>query len=385
MITVDEFLNKIVGTNFAEPFNKIENRDKKILISLNKQLLDGVFFTEKQASLLLKILLSFKNNLTPSQSVLVESPKWSKQFRMLEILRNIKLSSDKTRFIVEYSYDKDLKKQINGLLLDLRGRYEAMSSTVVTVDLNEKNLLLFVDKLKNQNFTIDQELLEIYDQLHELQIKKDEIFDSYVNYNSYFQEKLFTEIKNIDQNLDIKILDRRIRYQYKFESTFSDSSMSFQIANRKGTNVFVNSKNIELKKILDTLTDLERLPVLLILDSREVENCIEKLQTIIDCSISGSKGVYFRFDNNTDKNKEFNSLIQKYSLNSYLDKDTSIAVISNNTLPKFFLKSSWRPKAVISFTNSFRNNKSHVFCNDVDLKIYYNENAPMIGDLHEIV
>ena len=164
------------------------------------------------------------------------------------------------------------------------------------------------------------------------------------------------------------------------------NELHFQIAHRPSVNVFINQTNYSINDVLQSLHKLERLPVLVIFDNRNVKQCIEYLEKIVKFESKGTKGIYFRFDNNSEENKLFNSLIHQHSFNAYLDSNTEVAVISNNTLPKFLIKNGWRPKSVISFTNSFRNNKSHVFCNDVDLKIYYNNAAPVvIGDLYEIM
>ena len=56
-----------------------------------------------------------------------------------------------------------------------------------------------------------------------------------------------------------------------------------------------------------------------------------------------------------------------------------VAGISNNKIPKFFIKTKWYPETVISFTNSFKNNKAVVYCDKVDLIIYYCDNCPMNG------
>jgi hypothetical protein len=60
-------------------------------------------------------------------------------------------------------------------------------------------------------------------------------------------------------------------------------------------------------------------------------------------------------------------------------------VIDNSKLPKFFDKSGWYPKSVISFTNSFTNNKGTVWCDGVDLLVYYTDKKPMMADHYEIL
>jgi hypothetical protein len=87
----------------------------------------------------------------------------------------------------------------------------------------------------------------------------------------------------------------------------------------------------------------------------------------------------------TDENKEFNELIKKLNYNTHLDNTTQVVGISNKTLPKFMLNSTWYPKSVISFTPSFRSNKTHVYCDAVDLIIYYTESQPLLGNVDVIM
>jgi hypothetical protein len=49
------------------------------------------------------------------------------------------------------------------------------------------------------------------------------------------------------------------------------------------------------------------------------------------------------------------------------------------------IKSEWKPQSVISFTTSFRNNKSSVYCNDVDLIVYYTDRQPLHGGVSVIL
>jgi hypothetical protein len=44
----------------------------------------------------------------------------------------------------------------------------------------------------------------------------------------------------------------------------------------------------------------------------------------------------------------------------------------------------WQAQSVVSFTNNFKNNKTSVYCNNIDLIVYYNDKAPL-GDIDAIV
>jgi hypothetical protein len=59
MITIDSVLTELFQLGIDKLDTRISNRDKKVLISLAKQMAVGQFLTENQSTLLIKI---FKEN-----------------------------------------------------------------------------------------------------------------------------------------------------------------------------------------------------------------------------------------------------------------------------------------------------------------------------------
>lgn len=98
-------------------------------------------------------------------------------------------------------------------------------------------------------------------------------------------------------------------------------------------------------------------------------------------------GIYFRFDNHSNSNKEFNEFIKSRRLNAPLTKTSFIAGIASNQIPKFIFKEGWYPDTVISFVTNMHNNKVSAFCDSVDMIIYYTNNKPIhsSGEIDEIV
>ena len=112
---VDELLAYIVNSNFKDTFEAILPKDKKLLISFNKQVINGSFLTEKQSNFLLKILRTYTELLSADNALtanLLDHPTWSRNFRVIKIIRKVFLNDIKDRVIIEFSYDKDLKKKM---------------------------------------------------------------------------------------------------------------------------------------------------------------------------------------------------------------------------------------------------------------------------------
>ena len=96
----------------------------------------------------------------------------------------------------------------------------------------------------------------------------------------------------------------------------------------------------------------------------------------MDLQLEENIGIYFRMDS---INKDFNLQIAALRYNSYLDTSTKLVGLSNKQLPKFIVSTSWKPKALVCFSPSFKNSKIYSYCDSVDLKICYTESKPVTG------
>ena len=163
--------------------------------------------------------------------------------------------------------------------------------------------------------------------------------------------------------------------------------MAYKIANRNQINVFLKYNEVGLIDILNNLALLKREKILFIFNEYAPLECVDQLINLknsLDESSKNNVGIYFRFDNKKS-GFEFNKLIAENSFNKKLDKNTKIVGISNGKVPKFMIDNEWQPDAVISFTNSFRNNRSVVYCNSCDLIVYYTPTKPISIKLDDIM
>ncbi len=182
--------------------------------------------------------------------------------------------------------------------------------------------------------------------------------------------------------------DRRLRYQYQIFQKNPEISLKNSLANREKTRVWVNSNTVTLQELIVALMDLKRLPVLTIFNGHDSDESLKNLNNLANSlkniDLSNNVGIYFRFDNNSSKNQEFNSAVSSFEFNKPLNNLTEVAGIANNKLPKFVVSNNWKPMSVISFSNNFKNNKTSFYCDNVDLIVYYNPKEPL-GDFCAIV
>jgi hypothetical protein len=387
MITTDSLLIELFQQGIERLEITIPTRDKKILISLSKQIISGHFLTENQAKLLGKILKENSKHLpqlTEEHRAVVEFPTWSQPFRVIEQLRKIFIVKDNdSRIIVEFTYNKRLRQVIADLNKSIEGQMLSINGKQYSIPLTEQNVHTVVNTFKSQGFDIDPILMRFYEEILEILLGTADQFEIFKITNDKMLSLIKKDVTDIDEN-NLKLLnDRSHRFQYSIYPKNSEISLSNSLANRPGTKVWIDSNTTPITDIIQALQTLNRLPVLLVFNGHDSKESLQNLKKLAGAlennNIKTSAGIYFRFDNVTDNNKEFNQLISHLGYNTPLDDTILVAGIANNKLPKFMLKNGWYPSSVISFSNNFKSNKTSVYCDAVDLIVYYNDKRPLGG------
>ena len=387
MITTDALLIELFQQGIEKLGSQIPNRDKKILISLSKQITAGQFLTENQSTLLVKIFtenLELITNIVAEYRVPIEFPAWSQSFRVIEQVRKIFIAKDDNgRILVEFTYNKRLRQQISDLNTSIEGQMLAVNRKQYSIPLTEKNLHLVVNAFKNQGFEIDHNLMEFYGEISEILKTTNTQFNVFSLTDKKLGTAVINEIGSIHEDNLILLNDRRQKFQYSIFQKNPEISLKNSLANRPGIRVWIDSNQTSLDQVVGGLHELNRLPLLVIFNGHESKESLQNLEKLAislkNCGISTDAGIYFRFDNISEHDKKFNSLVGQLNYNTQLTNKTLIAGIANNKLPKFLLTSKWYPKSVISFSNNFKSNKTSVYCDAVDLIVYYNDKRPLGG------
>lgn len=391
MLTTDVFLISFIeNPSFLDNIS-FSKKEKKILLSLAQQLKRGIFLTKKQANLLINILSSNKENyknMNTEEISLVENPIWSKDFREIISIKKIYFSDpDFKNIVIESTHDKTFKDKINKLKKIVVGNIINISPTFYKIPCNEFNLKTVVDFFSNDGFDISNDIKNLYDKITDLVKNNSNYLDIYSPHNNKILNFALNEItEGSDKNLIL--LDRRIKYQYSFIPEKLDDSLTFKIANRSKSNVWIDEETYTLEKVLESLVNLNRFPCLFIFNKHDVENSLKMLKllkTYVDKNYNSDTGIYFRVDNSSPINKEFNEFIKNNNLNKVLTSETRIAGIASALLPKFFLTSNWHPLSVINFSTTFNGSKTSTFCQNIDLIIHYGWHKPASERYYDIL
>lgn len=387
MITVDHLLLKIVNFTDSTIEEQIPKRDSKVLRSLATATTAPNFITENQARLLLKILKEHQEKIVAFQEELqtvLENPSWSRSFRQIDRTKKCYISNyeDLPVLTIEFAFSSTIRKTLSSLGKKVSNLVQAVPGKVYRASLTEQNIIELVDVLSKLEFEIDEKIQNYYNTIKswsENDIRNQFKIDTITHSN--FQKHITDDLginTSIDQNI---INDRSVRYQYFSEKTEKNpENLTEQIATRSSTKIWINKKEVSLTNIIDSLGQLRRFPMLVIFDSNDPKKCLEELSNLSESleenNINNQVGIYFRLDNN-GIGKEFNQMIADKQYNCQLDTTTKIVGIANGKIPKFLLKSSWKPMSVVSIGKLLNHNKTSVYTNCCDLVINWSDFEPI--------
>lgn len=389
MNTLDSLL-PIISSNIRQVEKKLPKKDKKILLSLSRQLTTGNFLTENQANLFVKIL---KENLPAMKTIVsyteecIEANLWSKKFRIINIFRKIYPSTESPgHFVVEFNFNAKLKDKLQKIMFLNSNSF--IRGTKYYIPLNEESIFSVISAFRNDGFEIDGKILGFFQEIEK--IKKSTItdFDIFSLKNERLKKIVEDDVGAISNENLILLNDRKFRYQYQIFEKNQENSLTAKIAYREKKDIFVNNEKFSLEDVVESLKNLKRFPVLFVFDghnSKKDKKSLEMVKIAREkLGIEGDIGIYFRYDKSEDL-ENFNNEIALLQYNKNLSADTVIAGISNSKLPKFMLNLGWKPGAIISFTNNFKSNKSAVYFSDVDLIIYHSSSKPLDEKIYEIL
>lgn len=389
MVTIDQFLLEITTSSSPVLEEFLPIKETKILRSLSTLIKGGNFVTANQGDLLVKILSENHEKISKKYENLddvLQLNTWSKPFRVLEAVRKLYLTSDpekETKIILEFSFSAPIRKIVQEISKNLTSIEAITNGRLYLVELNEKNIVILIDALKNQKFSVDEKLLDYYNTIKTWS-KTDFLGRFFISSseNQNFQ-KAITDDLGITTPLTPAIInDRRIRYQYFCDPIENPGNLTEIIAMRENTVKWVSRKNYSLEEVFKSLENLKRFPLLVILDGSDEHQCLLDLQNFAEnlekTGIDSGIGVYFRFDN-TDNGKKFNNYIAEKKYNKPVDKDSKVVCIQNGKIPKFLIKNEWKPMSVMSIGVSLKNNKTSAYSLCCDLIIPYTDKEPIIN------
>jgi hypothetical protein len=382
--TIEDLLEVAAGmTRNPEPKIKLDKEDITIMHSIARQVFKGTALTDRQFALMQEKLSKYKDQFEEScdfDSVVVELRK---PLREIDRSKYIKIADypedtpyhleDAGKFIeVRFPFRKTDIMLINEIS-NQEGYYHSKGSHKHFFTYTEQNVYNILSRFVQKDFDIDKELIDVYNNILDIRSKKTDFISCIVDnkiYNLNPKAKLIAEREIGEFNSTTKLcyIDRARRYGISFvDIPQHQQTLQERIAYRKENYYHSSPTKESLDEILQSLWNLKRFPLLVILDKTKAEHQLHELVTYYrDILPNEEQSVLFRLDGASG----FNQLIKDRNLNNWVDINTKIVYISNDKLPKLLVNNEWQPVATFSYTSSLDRTVNSFVENRCDLIVY---------------
>ena len=381
--TIEDVLESLTGLSSHSVSIEIEKEEFTIINSIARQVFRGTALTDRQYNLMKEKLQKYLS--------LLEDAGFENVSNALENLRNPLREIDRSKYITLVDAPENMTGEIDTFTKYIKVRFPFKKSDIMLINemtnnegyshdkgshahyfaFNETNLLDIGIRFFCKEFVIDDILKEKYEQIKNILINKSKYLP-YVENNNIINipDKLNKIIQQETNNDFLKIYDRRFRYCLDDINIDVDKdSIEGSIVTREGITYHSKPSMHSISNILHALYNLDRFPLLVVLDKDTEIQLHESVNFFRDLIPSHKQSVLFRDE---DPDSGVNQLIKDRKLNNWVDKDTKVVYI-NNKLPKVLLEADWKPICTFAYNS---NNHKHVqmyINNNCDLVVYREE------------
>lgn len=360
---------------------KLHPDNHRIMFSIAKQVFRGVALTSKQHKLVKHLLLEYyqeqfdihdidlRNHVdqlrNPHREI--DSSHWIK----IQTSKHPKKREEEEMLVIRFPFNKKVIDRIDELKnsSDKDYFYHEHKHYFPITEKYVYRLVNIANKFA-EKFDIDDAVMEIYNKLIEFENNKHDYIPGI--YNNEVKNLPQKAVDNILEDLGspsnetlYKFYDRRRMYglEHFDQGIVSDNfrylnDLTKKLIDRAGRNVCVNSTTWSLDALVESLTELDRFPLLVLLDEHTaLDNLIELHSRLTHIIPAKEMSVMFRLDNGKEGVNEFNQFVKAKGLNNYVDKSTKVVYASSNKISKPLVRSDWDPVCVFHYTReSIRGN-----------------------------
>ncbi len=345
----------------------VTDNNKQILTSINAQCKKGTALTDRQYALV--------------KAKLIEQT--AMEFDADAVLRIPLRKIDRSKYITLVQYPGDMvydshKKNWQWIKI----RFPFAKKTIIDLEtvafkhrkvymhesgshehyfkLNEIVLRDIINVFAKKEFKIDPALTDLYNQIIEIEQTPSDYIPGV--WNGEFTNLNIKD--NINDYTPFQLIDRKKQLGLDYVSGEVPSGLTGEICNRTDTHITVNPASYSLDKIVASIHQLERFPLLVLLDAGSELDQISRLYNSFKYIIKDSEQtVLCRVDGSKEYN--FNDFIKERKLNNWLDNNTKIVYISKNKLPKLLLKEKFIPQSTLQLTSVRSNNFVSAYVDDL--------------------
>jgi len=373
--TIEDCLEILAGFRKESDKFSIIREDYTIVHSIAKQVFKGTPLTDRQFALMQKKLLAYKDQFDDIDiSIELASKKLRQPLRSINREKYIKLQDDKIK--IRFPFKKSDIMLINEISHKADGYDHKKGSHQHYFDFTEQNILNIFDRFNNKNFDCDKELLDIYFQIKDMQSVKHwyipGIYEMQLrNVKDNIKLLIEEDIGKLSDTTFLKYADRKFKYGLENIEHNTAKNIIESIAFRNSVHYESKPSKETLDNVLASLWELDRFPMLVILDKEDAEKQLHQMITYYrDILNVETQSVLFRLG---DKNAGFNQLVKDRKLNNWVDKTTKIVYISKDKLPKLLINSEWQPSMAFTFGSAVDRTVDTYISSICDLIIFREE------------
>lgn len=382
--SIEDCLEVLTGLQKHNLTFTIETSDRGLIDSIARQVFRGTALTDRQYNLMQEKLNKYKTQFEDQDVIGFD--------RALGKLRKPLREIDRSKYIAVVDHPEDIVYPADQRGQFIKIRFPFKKSDIVLIDqinntkdyhhkkgshehyfvYNEQNVYKVLSRFKDKNYKIDQELLDLYAKIEEIQAhEKDYVPGIYngelKNIHPRARDIAESEIGEFNRDTELMYVDRRYRYGLENINHIEPRSLIEKIAYRSDVTYQSKPSEEPLSDVLLSLWNLKRFPMLVILERSHAEDQLHELVNFYrDILPSEQQSVLFRQDGDTG----FNQLIKDRSLNNWVDSNTKIVYISSDKLPKLLISGEWQPCVTFSYTSKMDRILDSYVYNRCDLVVY---------------
>ena len=372
--TIEDCLEILAGFRKESDGFALVKEDYTIMYSIAKQVFKGTALTDRQFALMQTKLLSYSDQFNKAD-IPLELNNLRNPIRSINREKYIRLQGNKIK--VRFPFKKSDIMLINELSHKAKGYDHKKGSHEHFFDYTEQNVLGLLDRFVSKGFVIDKEIEIVYHEIKHMEQQKDRyvpgIFDMKLkNVSDKISSLMKDDLGELTNKTFLKYVDRKFKYGLEhIEGTPPPKNIIESIAFRDKIAYESKPSKEPLESLLESLWNLNRFPLLVVLDKENAEKQLHSMLTYYrDILNVEQQSVLFRLEN---KDAGFNQLVKDRKLNNWVDKSTKIVYISKDKLPKLLVNCDWNPTAVLCFDSAIDKNLNVFLCSTCDLIIFREE------------
>lgn len=376
----------------------VEPVDSTILFSIARQVFRGKALTDRQLEVCQAKLVNYEpqfidQGISNLKDCII---KLRQPLREIDRSKYVKLENikddqgvSKAYVAIRFPFNKKTILDIEEVAIRHRKEYKHTKGSHEHFFLLTENTIYDIIKtFSKKEFEIDKDLLDFYDKIRDMKENSSEYKLGVYNYKlkncpPSLVKSIEADIGKCSKDTIGLYKDRSLLYglQHFDDETAIDINRKYnpltqKIINRSTNILFASSSIWQLNDIMQSIYEIERFPMLVVLPEKDSLNKLHLMQQSVKGIIDTKNiSVMFRLDNDkkTNKQNEFNEYVKDNKLNNSLAIDTKIVyIIESKKLPKPVLLSEWLFKSVL-YLRSFNNSKLELVSNESDLVIHYDE------------